>query len=53
MITINLTKKDKIKIQIIKVIDNAHNHLFTINFYATPNDKHNALGDPKSRLKPL
>ena len=49
LITINLTKKNHINLQIIKAIDNAHNHLFIINFYAPPNDKHKNREDRRDR----
>ena len=53
LVTINLTIKDHINMQIIKVIDTARNHLFIINFYAPPNDKHNALIDLAEEIRSL
>ena len=53
LITINPTKKNHVNLQIIKVIDNAHNHPFIINFYAPPNHKHNALIELAEEIRSL
>ena len=53
MLTIDLTKKDHVNLQILKVIDNAHNHLFLINIYAPPNDKLNALIELAEEIRSL
>ena len=43
LLTHNLTKKEHQHHQLLKLIDNHHNHLFIINFYAPPSEKFNAL----------